>query len=205
MKNEQKKSVFKQLSKSKIKALLIAISAIVAIVLVASLVTMKVYNRKTQAKVITTSTLKEIVKTSDLSTFQSTYNGIAKVMNEDKPEDVDYYVAYAATVKAGIDFKKVKYYIDQDSKTITVNLPKVKINKINVDITSLDYIFINKKANTSTVSEQAYKKCIDDVTNECNQENAIFELAKKTAQKSVEALIKPFVEQLDGEFKLIVE
>ena len=52
-----------------------------------------------------------------------------------------------------------------------------------MDIGSLDYIFENKKANTENVSEQAYKKCIEDVTRESAEEKAIYELAKQNAKK----------------------
>lgn len=81
-------------------------------------------------------------------------------------------------------------------------MPEVKITDINVDIASLDYIFENSKANTETVSEEAYKKCIEDVTNESSSEDAIYELAEQNAQNIVEALLSPFVEQLDSEYQL---
>ena len=78
----------------------------------------------------------------------------------------------------------------------------MKITDVNVDIASLDYIFMNKRANTETVSAQAYKKCIDDVTKESNSTTEIYELAKQNARNIVEALIKPFVEQLDDKYEL---
>ena len=71
-----------------------------------------------------------------------------------------------------------------------------------MDIASLDYIFENSKANTETVSEEAYKKCIEDVTNDSSSEDAIYELAEQNAQNIVEALLSPFVEQLDSEYQL---
>ena len=40
-----------------------------------------------RTSVITVSTLEKIVNTSELSTFTAVYNGIAKVMNEKKPEE----------------------------------------------------------------------------------------------------------------------
>ena len=92
--------------------------------------------------------------------------------------------------------------VNEDEKIITVTLPEVKITDVNVDIASLDYIFMNKRANTETVSAQAYKKCIDDVTKESNSTTAIYELAKQNARNIVEALIKPFVEQLDDKYEL---
>ena len=74
--------------------------------------------------------------------------------------------------------------------------------KVDVDIASLDYIFINNKSNTQTVSAQAYKECIKDVTNESNSTTEIYDSAKLNARNMVEALIKPFIEQLDSSYKL---
>lgn len=159
---------------------------------------------KSAPSIISKATLEKIINVSDLSTFEAVYNGIAKVMNEENTEQVDYYVSYEAKVKAGIDFEDVDIVIEDD-KVIVVRLPETKIVDITVDITSFDYIFENDKANTATVSEQAYKHCIEDVTNESNQENAIYELAEQNARNIVEALITPFIQQLDADYQLRIE
>lgn len=162
-------------------------------------------SKKSEPEIISKSTLEDIINVSDLSTFEAVYNGIAKVTDEDNPEKVNYYVSYDAKVKAGIDFEKVDITVNTDEKIITVMLPEIKITDVNVDITSLDYIFENEKANTETVSEEAYKKCIEDVTSESNSEDAIYELAEQNARNIVEALISPFVEQLDSEYRLEIQ
>ena len=175
---------------------------IIAAVIVFILVKEKMFSRESKPEIISKSTLEKVINVSDLSTFEAIYNGIASVANEEKPENIDYYVSYEAKVKAGIDFEKVDLEVNEDERIITVTLPEVKITDVNVDIASLDYIFMNKKANTETVSAQAYKKCIEDVTNESNSTTAIYELAKQNARNIVEALIKPFIEQLDSEYEL---
>ena len=184
--------------------LLLAI-LLVVIVIAVVLVGTKVASRKSEPEIISKSTLERIINVSDLSTFEAVYNGVAKVMNEKKPENVDYYVSYNAKVKAGLDFEKIDLEIDREEKIITVKLPEIKITDVNVDITSLDYIFMNDKANTETVSAQAYKKCIEDVTNESSNEDAIYTLAEQNAHNIIEALIKPFVEQLDEEYQLVIK
>ena len=157
------------------------------------------------------STLEKIISVSDLSTFEAIYNGVAIVNNGEEPNEIDYYVSYEAKVKAGIDFEKVNVEVNEteteegSEKTIVVTLPKVKITDVNVDIASLDYIFLNKKANTETVSAQAYKKCIEDVTRESESTTAIYELAKENAKNIVEALINPFVKQPDSSYKLVIK
>lgn len=185
-----------------IKLIIIAAAVVVAIMIA---LTVSVVSKNPEPEIISKSTLEKIINVSDLSTFEAVYNGIAKVMNDTDSEKIDYYVSYDAKVKAGLDFEKVKITVDNTEKIITVELPEIEITDVNVDITSLDYIFINNAANTETVSEEAYKKCIEDVTNESNSENAIYELAEQNAHNIIEALISPFVEQLDDEYKLQIE
>lgn len=180
---------------------IIGIATVLVVVIIVALA-VSITSNKSEPEIISKSTLEKIINVSDLSTFEAVYNGIAKVTDADNPEKINYYVSYDAKVKAGIDFEKVDISVDPDAKIITVTLPEVKITDVNVDITSLDYIFENKKANTETVSEEAYKKCIEDVTNESNSEDAIYELAEQNARNIAEALLSPFVEQLDSEYQL---
>lgn len=102
--------------------------------------------------VITKSTLTEMINISDLSTYEAIYNGVATMKNTENQEQVDYYVSYEATVKAGINFEELEINVDQDKKIVTVNLPEIKITDTTVDISSLEYIFMNNEANTETVS-----------------------------------------------------
>ena len=192
----------KELSVKKIIKYIIGVVFIIVAIIVFLSVKEKIVKRDSKPEIISKSTLEKVINVSDLSTFEAIYNGVASVANEEKPENIDYYVSYEAKVKAGIDFEKVNLEVNEDEKIITVTLPEVKITDVNVDIASLDYIFMNKKANTETVSAQAYKKCIEDVTNESNSIKEIYELAKQNARNIVEALIKPFVEQLDGKYEL---
>ena len=186
------------------KKIVIAVAAgVLALILVGTLVVLLPKGEKeSEPSIITTSTLEKILNVSDLSTLEAIYNGVAKVTNPDDPQEIDYYVSYNAAVKAGIDFEQVVISVDEDAKIISVKLPKIKISDITVEIESMDYIFVNDDANTETVSEEAYKKCIDDVTRESNNETAIFELAEQNAKNIVEALIRPFVSSLDSEYQL---
>lgn len=203
-----KKFNLKELFEGKKKIVtILAVSLLVVIIGIVIVICIKTNStsKGKQPEVITESTLQKIIDVSDLSTFEAVYNGIAKVMNAEKTAEVDYYVSYKAKVKAGIDFKDVIIDIDNDAKVITIQIPKVKITDIIVDITTLDYLFENDKANTENVSQEAYKACIEDVKNECNTEDAIYELAEQNAKNIVEALIKPFVNQLDEEYTLAIE
>lgn len=155
--------------------------------------------------VLTVPTLQKIISVSELSTYTAVYNGIAQVPNPDKPEKIDYYVSYEAKVYAGIDFKDVVIEVDEETKEIRVSVPDVRINKVDVDISSMEFIFNNDKANTSTVSQEAYKACEEDAKQESEKQQAIYELAKQNACNVLRALIQPIVEQADAEFTLTVE
>lgn len=155
--------------------------------------------------VFTKATLMKIIDISELSTSTSIYNGIAKVMNEKKAEKVDYYVSYEAKVSAGIDFKKVEVEVDNDEKEIEIKIPQPIITNIDVDVASMEFIFVDKRANKSTVTEAALKACEQDVTVESKEQTAILELAQQNAVNVVTALVKPFVEQLDEEYTLTIE
>ncbi len=153
-----------------------------------------------QKNMITESTLEKIIKVSDLSVFETVYNGVAQI---DGPDDeTDFYAYYEATVKAGIDLKEVDIVTDEKNKKISVTLPPVKINEIIVDESSLDYIFINKKADNEMAFQRAYRAAETDVAAEAENETAIYELAGENAANIVEALIKPFVLQLDAEYEM---
>ena len=189
------------------KKLLSVIAGIVLLAIVAGiLVVPKMLGKsQPQPEVITVSTLEKIINVSKLSTFTTIYNGIAQVMNEKKPEETDYYVSYKAKVNTGIDFEKIEISVDCEGKAINIDIPEVYITDITVDISSLDFIFYNKKANTPTVSQEALKACEEDVQRESEQQAAIFELAQQNAKNVLTALTGPIVEQLDSEYTLVIE
>jgi hypothetical protein len=66
----------------------------------------------------------------------------------------------------------------------------------------MDFIFENKKAETSSVSADAYKKCEEDVKKETNTNDAIYNLAKENAKNIITALLQPFVNQLDSDYTI---
>lgn len=186
--------------KSLRSVVLIGIAAVLCIALALFFGSTK--HKEQEPEVITVATLERIINVSELSTFTAVYNGIATVNNEKKPEKIDYYVSYEARVKAGFDLDKIRITVDNEAKTIKIKIPNIYITDYTVDIGSLDFIFINDKANTSTVSEQAFKACEADVKAESEQQTAIYELAKQNAINILTALTKPIVEQLDAEYEL---
>lgn len=177
----------------------------IVVLVVAFIVVPTAQNDKKQAEVVTVSTLQEIINVSELSTFTAVYNGIAQVMNADDPELVDYYVSYEAKVNAGIDFEDIDVDVDEDTFTVHITVPPVTLTDVNVDISSLDFIFYNEKANTSTVTEEAFKACEDDVEKESQEQEAIYELAEQNAKNVLTALVRPIIDQSETEYSLVVE
>lgn len=153
-------------------------------------------------EIITEAMLEEVINVSELSTFEAVYNGVAKVYNKQKPVNIDYYVSYCSKIKAGIDFEQVGISVDNEAKKITATLPEVTITDVTVDITTLDYIFQNAAANNASVSEEAYKACIEDATVESRRQKDIYSFAQQNAENVIKALINPFVSQLDEEYTL---
>ncbi len=153
-------------------------------------------------EIITEAMLEEVINVSELSTFEAVYNGVAKVYNKQKPVNIDYYVSYCSKIKAGIDFEQVGISVDNEAKKITATLPEVTITDVTVDITTLDYIFQNAAANDASVSEEAYKACIEDATAESRRQKDIYSFAQQNAENVIKALINPFVSQLDEEYTL---
>lgn len=183
--------------------ILIVVLAAAVAVLVAQRV--NEHRKKPEPQVLTVSTLTDMIPVSDLSTVTSTYNGVAQVMNEKNPDKLDYYVAYEAQAQAGVNFNELQPEIDEASKTVTIRVPDAYFKKANVDMASLDFMFNSKKANTSGVTERAYKACQEDAERECSCSEAILELARENAVNTVEALTRPLVEQLYPEYTLVVE
>ena len=155
-----------------------------------------------EPEVISESSLQDVINVSELSTFTAVYNGIAEVKNEKNEKQTDYYVSYEAKVKAGIDFSKVSIECDDKNKSIKITVPDVYITDISVDIASLDYIFLNEKANRTAVSEQALKACEQDVEEESQQQQAIIDLAQENARNVLKALVLPFVEQNSPDYAI---
>lgn len=162
--------------------------------------------RSKQQTVYTASYLKSIILKSDLSTRSAVYNGIAEVHNPKSPDKIDYYVSYKANVKTGINFEKLKVEVEDTDvvKTVYITLPPAYITGVEVDAGSLDYIFVNKKANNPDTLQTAYAACEADVRAEVAEDAQLLELAQTNAEEVVRALTEPLFMQYGSEYNLVV-
>ncbi len=148
---------------------------------------------------ITKTSLEKVFEISEFSTADYTYNAIAYAYEVDEVTPM-YYVAYKGTVKAGMDFSKIEFEIDEENKEIVVNLPECEVLSTMVDFGSMEYIFADKKYETESVSQEAYKLCQEDLAKRAKEEKELLYLAQENAVSVVEALIYPWVTQLDKEY-----
>lgn len=153
---------------------------------------------------ISTATLEKVFALSELSTADYTYNAIATAYDEDGIT-VKYYVAYEANVKAGIDFGKIKYDIQEEEKVIHITIPEVAFTEKTVSPGTLEYIFKDKKSETENVYQEAFELCKKDLAERTDQEKELLQLARENAVAVVEALVTPWVEQIDNEYKVEIQ
>lgn len=158
---------------------------------------------KNHIEIATTSILEAFEYSSELSTFESVYNGIAELKNEKDPEKIDGYVSYSAIVKAGFDLKDAQ--IDAKDKVITITFPKIKITSSDV-VEDFEFIFENDKANTDkNILKRSSDACKEDIEQELKNETAILELAEDNAINVLTALASPIIDSLGQKYSLVVK
>jgi predicted nucleic acid-binding Zn ribbon protein len=153
---------------------------------------------------ISETSLEEVFEISELSTADYAYNAVAYAYENDgiTPK---YYVAYEGMVTAGIDFSKIIIDVDENKKSITLKIPNCEILDTTVGFGSMQYIFENNKYNTETVSQEAYELCEVDLAVRAEKEEDLLSLAKENATAAVEALVNPWVNQIESDYTVIIQ
>ena len=180
------------------KKTLPVLALLAVIILGAIFIPEMIKKNQKEVNINTVSTLHKIIDVNELSTSECVYNGVVKVTDENNPEKIDYYISYEAKVKAGIDIDKVDITMDSENKVITITLPEIKINDIVVDETTFDYIFNNNRKDELGQTAVSLKLCKEDVVNEIENIDVVYELARQNAVNIVKGLVSPFVESLRG-------
>lgn len=147
-------------------------------------------------KIITSSTLKETIDISELSSAQFVYNGIAEIYEDEEKTETKCHVRYNATVKAGIDMKAVEFDINNKTKTIKPILPEIHISSNTVDEKTLSFI----PENSDVGLQEALVACQADALAESNQSSELLNLAKKNLKSIIEALLLSIV---PSDYKII--
>ncbi len=183
---------------------IMTIVAIVVVAIVVAITVAAIAKNKQQPSIVTISeaSLKEVIEVGELSTIEYSYNSYApvstttKTKKGDEKEEIRYYVSYEGNVKAGFDFEALTVNCDNETKTITIVIPDIKINSAHVDETSLDYIFVKEKYNTENTFQEALKICEKDLAEKANKNTTLTEMAKENAISMMKALLAPWEETL---------
>lgn len=147
---------------------------------------------------VTESLLERSVKRSRLYTAEYPYNGYTAVYGEDR-ETVKYYVAYEGRVKAGIDVSKIEVSLEEETRTILIWLPEVKVEEPWVDPGTMEYIFEDDKYNTETAAQESYKAALADLKERVSGDTKLMDTAAENAKISAIALAEPWLDGLgDG-------
>jgi hypothetical protein len=153
---------------------------------------------------VSKASLEKVLEISELSTLEYTYNAVATAYEEDNTT-IKYYVAYEGTVRAGIDFDKIEVSEPDENKNIVITIPDVEIQDTTVDMGSLEYIFTKSKYNTETVSQEAYQCCQEDLEKRAKDTVELKQMAKDNAITSIQALIKPWLDQLEEGYTVDIQ
>ena len=206
-----KKAAGSNAPRGSIKAKLIIFGVAVLVVIIAITALIIEINESKKPKgpgpqqVDAVANLEKVVKNSSLSTYEVVYNGVATVHNDKKPDDIDYHVAYTATVNAGFDLNSVKISKDDEKHEIVVSLPPIEIFEPKLNIEDLDYIVVGKKVKQETISADAYKVCIADVDKKARNQDEIVVYAKENGQRLLKGLLMPFVDKLEEKYTIRFE
>lgn len=174
----------------KVVVLLAAVAAIAVVVFIV----LKSTGSKT---IVTSSTLREVISISELSTGEFCYNGVVSIPEEDNPDKTDYSIKYDSTVKAGIDASEIDFEIDKKAKTIKPIIPEIKINDIIIDEGSISMI----PENATAKLKDALSYCKEDALNEASRNQKLMETAKSNLQDTISALLTPIV--MESGYKIV--
>ncbi len=152
------------------------------------------------------ATIRDIIEIDELNTVEYTYNSIVRVtkLDKDNNEEPWYAVSYNGTITAGIDFSNIDIAINEDSRTISITIPKAEIQSTNVDIKSLEYIFAKDKYNKDSVADDAYRLACDDLKDKAAKNSEILNLAKENAISAIEGLLEPWLSQIENGYTVNV-
>lgn len=156
--------------------------------------------------IVTKADIREIIEISELNTVEYTYNSIVRVTKLDKKSNEEpwYAVSYNGTITAGIDFSNIDININDESRTISITVPKAEIQSTNVDIKSLEYIFAKDKYDKDSVAADAYSRACDDLKEKAEQNSDILKLAEENAISAIEGLLEPWLSQMENGYTVNV-
>lgn len=164
------------------------ITAIIISVII-GLFAMGAFNKPKEIQ-ITSSTLKEVVETSKLTTAKYVQHGIAKAHIEGKE---DGYILYYAVVKPNINLKEIDYKIDPDKKEVTIIIPK----EFTFDVVLLEdeehqFYYYPENKSDWTGRDVSYI-CETDAKQKAEANTELITKARESLLNTIEALLNPIL------------
>ncbi len=144
-----------------------------------------------------TSTLEKILEISELSTVEYTYNAIVTKYQDEEKKKVEYHVSYEGIIEAGIDFDEISVEVDEKNKIVLIELPDATVHSSRVNMDTLDFIHSVKPKEAESITQEAYKLCLDDLRQNGTNEEMILQNAKENARSAIEGLLKPWINTVD--------
>ena len=173
----------------------IAIIGAIALVAVGFLAS-TLLHQSPKVTVSATSIEEKLSACSDLSTARLDYRGIVRYSEGEIPliNQKSFSMIYDAHIKAGIDLSKAK--VDVSGTTITVTVPKAKVQDIVIDSDSLEF-YDEKLAlfnwTNREDTKEAMKYAKEDAESKVDQTELLKE-ATSQARTLIENLIIPVKE-----------
>lgn len=135
----------------------------------------------------TTYTKSELINalpTSELSSLECVYNGIADITKNGQV----YHIRYEAKVRLGASFKDLDIKIDDKKNTLDITAPEVRINDISVS-PNLSFIPSNPQLDENEI----LNACYNDAHEAAQTDYRLKELAQDNFISAIEGLLKPLV------------
>ena len=142
---------------------------------------------RTSPRIITASTLTDVVDIAELSTAEFTYTGIAEAYKDAEHKNLLCHIRYTAVVKAGITMSDIVFEVDHDSKTVTATLPKIKLTAYIADESKLSLMPSNPDINLHDL----IAVCEQDAQGEALASSELLSSAEENIKSIVNALLYP--------------
>ena len=177
---------------TKVKIIIIAI----LVLIIAGLIAYPFLHTK-ESTIDTTYLGSILEKKSELTTAQITYTGISEFKDEGTLflNKQDFTMVYSAKARIGIDVKDIKINSNEESKKITITMPKASVQDVNVDTESIKY-YNTKFALFNTNQKEDSNKAIALAKKEAEKEVlklGVLEMANSQAKDLIKGIISDSV------------
>ena len=143
------------------------------------------FSKQGDVKMEISSTLKDAANISELSTAEFRYRGIAELYKDEEKKKLQCRICYSAIVKAGVDFNKLEYEVDESNKTIIATLPDIDLTVTIVDEKSMAFL----PSDTNAELDRILKCCEEDVKNEARASEQLIDTAQKNLKSTIERML----------------